>query len=273
MMRIGIFAKTFAGESLDAILDLVIQNDFETVQFNMACAGLDSLPGVYPGDILQSTKNSLSQHNLSVTAVSGSFNMVHPVVEEREAGLKKLCLMMENVKELGTNIITICTGSKDPGNMWKYHPGNNSKAAWSDLCKTMEKALAKAEEEKIVLAFEPELNNVVSSADKGLKLLKEMESDCLKVVFDAANLFEKGSTKEAQGIIEQGLHLLYEHTVIVHAKDRSADGRFVPAGKGVLPYSLIVNFLKEQNYRGDIIVHELKPGEAKDSFKFLKSLL
>jgi sugar phosphate isomerase/epimerase len=272
-MRIGIFAKIFVGESLNAILDQVAQNDFETVQFNMACAGLNSLPDEYPNDVLLSIKNSLSQHNLSVTALSGTFNMAHPIVEEREDGLKRLCLMMENVKEISTDIITICTGSKDPSNMWRYHPDNNSKATWSDLCKTLEKALAKAEQEKIILAFEPEANNVVSSADKGFELLKEMRSNYLKVVFDPANLFEKGSAEEIQGIIEHALSLLYEHTVIVHAKDRLADGQFVPAGKGELPYSFLLNFLKEHKYQGDIIVHELKPSEAKGSSKFLKSLL
>ena len=108
-MRIGIFAKTFAGKSLDAILDQVIQNDFETVQFNMACAGLDSLPGVYPVDILQSIKNSLSQHNLSVTAFC-SFNMGHRLL--KNGPIEKALPHDGNVKELVPILLPLVQAAK-----------------------------------------------------------------------------------------------------------------------------------------------------------------
>lgn len=272
-MKLGIFAKTFSGRDLDEILNQVVESGFETVQFNMVCAGLHSLPDEYPDAAMQLIRNSMSKHHLTVTALSGTFNMVHPLVEAREVGLRQLNLMMENVKQINTNIITICTGSKDPGNMWRFHPGNNSKQAWGELCIVLERALTTAEQEDIILAFEPELNNVVNSAEKGLQLLKEMNSDHLKVVFDPANLFEKCSSGEAQRIIEGALDLLFESTIIIHAKDRLADGTFVPAGKGLMPYSFLLKFLTKNQYPGNIIVHEVKAEDAKSCAQFIKTLL
>ena len=43
-MRLGIFAKTFARPTLEETLDAVAGHGLACVQFNMACAGLPTLP-------------------------------------------------------------------------------------------------------------------------------------------------------------------------------------------------------------------------------------
>jgi len=43
-MQIGIFAKTFVRSTLEATLDAVVGHGIGYVQFNMACAGLPSMP-------------------------------------------------------------------------------------------------------------------------------------------------------------------------------------------------------------------------------------
>jgi sugar phosphate isomerase/epimerase len=48
----------------------------------------------------------------------------------------------------------------------------------------MQEALETAEEHGVMLAFEPEISNVVDSAEKGRRLLDEMCSPRLKVVMD-----------------------------------------------------------------------------------------
>jgi sugar phosphate isomerase/epimerase len=42
---------------------------------------------------------------------------------------------------MGTSVITLCTGTRDPENMWRWHPENASSQAWSDLLSSMEAAL------------------------------------------------------------------------------------------------------------------------------------
>ena len=43
-MQIGIFAKTFARPTLGETLDAVVTRGLFSVQFNLACAGLPTLP-------------------------------------------------------------------------------------------------------------------------------------------------------------------------------------------------------------------------------------
>ena len=43
-MRLGIFAKIFARSTLEGIFDAVREHGLDCVQFNLACAGLPTLP-------------------------------------------------------------------------------------------------------------------------------------------------------------------------------------------------------------------------------------
>jgi len=49
-MQIGVFAKTFPGDAPRAIFTASRDAGFQTVQYNMTCSGLGSLPEVIPAE-------------------------------------------------------------------------------------------------------------------------------------------------------------------------------------------------------------------------------
>src|SRR5580765_128620 len=181
-MNIGIFAKTFTQPSMEGTLDCVQEHGLTQVQFNMSCAGLPSLPDFIDPAMAKKIYAETSKRNIQIAAVSGTFNMIHPDIKERKAGLKGLQALAAVCYEMGTSIITLCTGTRDQDNMWQWHKDNGNKSAWNDLLETMKYALEIAELHNVILAFEPEPANVVDNAKKGKKLLDEMQSDHLKVV-------------------------------------------------------------------------------------------
>ena len=52
LMQIGMFAKTFPGSEPAAVLAAVREAGFATTQFNLACAGLPSMPDAVPNDAI-----------------------------------------------------------------------------------------------------------------------------------------------------------------------------------------------------------------------------
>ncbi len=139
---------------------------------------------------------------------------------------------------LGTSVITLCTGSRDPESMWRRHPDNDLPEAWSDMLVSMEEALNLTEDTGVTLAFEPEVSNVVDSAQKARLLLNIMQSQRLKVVMDGANIFHAGELSQMSTILGEALDLLGPDIVIAHAKDLDHDGEAgnVAAGTGLLDY-------------------------------------
>jgi sugar phosphate isomerase/epimerase len=219
-------------------------------------------------------REAAAERQIDLVAVSGTFNMIHPDAEVRRDGLRRLGALASACDRLGTSTITLCTGTRDPEDMWRRHPDNARPEAWRDLLATMHEALETAEEHGLTLAFEPEIGNVVDSAEKGRRLLDEMLSPRLKVVMDAANLFDAGDParrlSRQEEILDEAFGFLGGDLLLAHAKDVKGSGEVVAAGKGALDYGLYLKHLSEAGYGGPVVVHGLAEEEVESSLAFLR---
>jgi sugar phosphate isomerase/epimerase len=274
-MHLGIFAKTFARNSLTEIFSAVRAQGLDCVQFNMSCAGLPSMPDKIEPQIAESIRREAERQGVRIAAVSGTFNMIDPDVNKREIGLRRLRVLSAACKAIGTSVITLCTGSRDPNSMWVRHRDNDSKEAWADLLASMTEALKIAEENDVTLAIEPEVSNVVDSAAKGRRLLDEMKSSRLKVVMDGANLFHAGELPHMRRILEEGFELLGRDIILAHAKDLSEDGAagHEAAGTGLLDYDYYLFLLNASGFAGPLILHSLTEDQVPSSRAFLMKKL
>ena len=273
MIQLGIFARTFTRPTLEAIFDTVIAYDLHCVQFNMACVGLPSLPDHIENDVIARIRTESASRGINIAAVSGTYNMIHLDPEQRQAGLRRLRVLASACKHMGTSIITLCTGTRDPHNMWRWHPENTSTQAWEDLLSSMEAALQIAEEEDIILAFEPERANVIYTAARGRALLDAMQSQHLKVVLDPANLIASENEHLMHHILDEAFALLGEYLVLAHAKDIGPDNTFLAAGTGILDYDYYLHHLKAANAEIPLIIHGLSEAQVDASVRFLREKL
>ena len=268
-MRLGIFSRTFARPTVEDVFDAVRACGLSCVQFNMSSAGLPPLPDeIAPSLITRIHEASLSR-GIEIVAVSGTYNMIHPDPQVQQTGLRRLRTLAAACQSLGTSVITLCTGTRDPTDMWHWHPENASSQAWSDLLRAMEAALHIAEEEQVTLAFEPERANVVSTAAHGHALLVAMQSPRLKVVIDPANLIVPGDERQMSQVLDEVFDLLGEHIVIAHAKDRGADDTFRAAGEGILDYDHYLRLLQTSAFTGPLIIHGLTEEQVDAALQFL----
>ncbi|MCC7361410.1 MAG: sugar phosphate isomerase/epimerase [Anaerolineales bacterium] len=274
-MNIGIFAKTFVRASLAETLDAVAAHDIDTVQFNLACAGLPSMPDSLSDELIADIRRQMDARGLKMAAISGTFNMIHPDAAQREAGLRRLAVMAAACHRLDTHVITLCTGTRDPKNMWNRHPDNDTPAAWADLLACLTSALQTAEQHDLTLAFEPEVANVIDTAAKGRRLLDEVRSPRLKVVLDAANLFRAGDLARMPAVLQEAFDNLGNDLVLAHAKDLAHDGEagHQAAGTGVLDYDRYLALLAQHGYTGPLILHSLEEDQVDPAVAFLRGKL
>jgi sugar phosphate isomerase/epimerase len=274
-MRLGIFCKTFVRPTLAEVLDAVRSHGLQSVQFNMVCAGLDSLPERIDPTQCEQIRQALAERQIDMAAVSGTFNMIHPDPAKRQDGLRRLRELARACRALGTGVITLCTGTRDADNMWRRHPDNDSPAAWRDLVAAVRAALDMTADTGVALAFEPEVANVIDSAPKARRLLDEIGSPRLKVVMDGANLFHAGELERMHEILDEAFALLGRDIVIAHAKDLSRDGEagHEAAGEGVLDYDRYLRLLRAHDFHGSLILHGLAEGQVAKSVRFLRGKL
>ncbi len=268
-MQLGIFAKTFAGTAPRVVMRAAAQAGFAAVQYNMACSGLEPMPASISPETAAAIAAAARSEGLSLAAVSGTYNMIHPNPAVRAEGLKRLEVIAASCRAINTRLVTLCTGSRDPQDQWRHHPENQSVSAWKDLLQSMILAVETAERHDIELGIEPELGNVVNSAAAAAQLIAELASPRLRIVIDAANLFEHENLAAQRRIVADAVNLLSQHIVMAHAKDRAIDGGFVAAGQGVLDYDHYLACLAEAGFRGPLVTHGLSAAEAPEVARFL----
>ena len=274
-MRLGIFAKTFARPTVEAVLGAVRAHGLGCVQFNMACAGLPSLPERVDGALCDRIRAAAEKRGITLAAVSGTFNMIHPDPVKRRAGLERLRVLASACPHFGAPVVTLCTGTRDPDDMWRRHPDNDSAAAWRDLLESMRAAVKMTEGAGVTLAFEPEVANVVDTARKGRRLLDEIASPRLKVVLDGANLFRAGDLARMSDVLNEAFALLGRDIALAHAKDLTQDGAagHAAAGTGRLDYDRYLSLLYAAGYDGPLILHGLSEDQVGASVAFLRGKL
>jgi sugar phosphate isomerase/epimerase len=259
-MQIGIFAKTFPGTNAEAVLMHVRQAGFSVSQFNLACAGLPSLPDAVPEKGLRRIRAASKASGVALVALSGTYNMIHPDPAVRARGLRQLGVVIGAAATLGIPLVTLCTGTRD------------AEDPWQDLTTEMAKALAMAEQHGVDLGIEPEQANVVTSALAAQRLMTEMASPRLRIVLDPANLFERETTEGARAILRDAVERLGDRIAMAHAKDRAADGRFVTVGDGIIDFPDFVAQLRGAGFAGPLVTHGLDAAEAPAVARYLHEI-
>lgn len=271
---IGILiATTFTTGTLEERLDAVQACGLACVQMSMVCAGLPEMPDEIPAELPGRIRRAAAARGLGIASVTGTFNMCHPDADQRRAGLRRLRVLAEACAAMGTSAIHICTGTRNPNSMWRPHPDNGSPEAWRDMAACVREAAGIARQAQVVLAFEPEMSNVVDSARKARRLLDEVGSPHLKVTIDPANLFHAGELPRMQEILDEAFALVGKEMVLAHAKDLDRDGEagHKPAGQGVLDYDRYLALLRKYEYPGPLLLHGLSAAQVPGCLAFLRA--
>jgi len=255
----AVFGKTYPGTSAPAVLDATAADGFCGVQFNLVSAGLASLPDHLPDGLAEAVEKHAREKQLRIAALSGTYNMAHPDASVRDTSRRGFANVIEAARRMGSPVVTLCTGSRDRSDMWKYHPENLSAAAWKDLRSELDLALELAEQAGIALGIEPEPGNVIRDARTAARLLTEVDSPHLGIVLDAANLLSAALLTQQDDVMAEAVGLLGEKVLLAHAKDIASDGRVVAAGAGAVHLGVFVKLLRSAGFDGALVGHGFGP--------------
>jgi sugar phosphate isomerase/epimerase/pimeloyl-ACP methyl ester carboxylesterase len=259
---IGIFARTFPGTEPGAVLAAARDAGYDCVQLNLSSAGLPAMPDAVPPEVEGRVVAAARTASVAITALSGTYNMIHPDPAERVRGLRRLGVVLRTAARIGAPMVTLCTGTRDPDDMWRAHPDNGTDEVWRDLIEAMTAAAGLAEAAGVDLGVEPETANVVGSAGAARRLVDEVRSPRVRVVLDPANLAEHADRAASRDLVAGAVDLLADRISLVHAKDRRADGSVAAPGGGVVDFADLAARLSAIGYTGPVVAHGFGPEEA-----------
>jgi sugar phosphate isomerase/epimerase len=220
MPSLGVFAKHVLRPTPEELFDALAEFGFDCTQFNAACLGIPSLPDAIDAALWRRAARAAERAGIKIVALSATFNLLDENEARLNENFRRLKRLAQGAAILDTDLLTLCSGTRYQEDMWTYHPQNGSPAAWEAMLSRMRQALEVAVEHGVNLGIEPEAANVVNSATAADRLIKELDSDRIRIVFDAANLYSPPADPSLDvNLITDALSLLGDRIVIAHCKD------------------------------------------------------
>ena len=127
--EIGVFARVFPAGPAEQVAAVIRGAGFRATQLNLSALGRPTLDQELRAAEAGAIATAFSVAGVRIWGVSGTFNAVHPDPEARAAGIAGCRVVIQRASELGAEVVTLCTGTRDPDDMWRAHPDNASPAA------------------------------------------------------------------------------------------------------------------------------------------------
>lgn len=257
--QIGAFARIFPRSSVEDIADAFVKNSLVQVQLNLSALGLPTVP--YGTDLKQmnlaGVRSVFESRDLSMWGISATYNIAHPDNALRKASTVQAAQFIKAMADSGAAAATLCTGSRDPQNMWRRHPDNSTESAWRDMRQSLDSLLAAADEAGIQLAVEPEPGNIVSGAAKALRLIRELGDDASRIGFilDPANLVSDYDRQQHETVLRGAFDHLGDKTICVHAKDTVPWAETLE-GRGVIDYDIVLSLRSRLPVQVPLIIQD-----------------
>ena len=162
--RLGVFARTFRRETPRQVAEAVADAGYKMAHWNFAAIGLPTLPEELTPELCDEVRQAFDAVGVSIASVSATYNLISPSVNDAIANMVRAWKVIELAPRLGASVVTICTGTRDPDDMWRAHPDNGEHYWQWQALRTIEALAPHAKKAKVTLGIEPEPGNTVADA-------------------------------------------------------------------------------------------------------------
>lgn len=178
----------------------------------------------------------MKKYGIKVSSIGSPIGKIG-IGDDFDAHMEKLARTIKIAKKLGARYIRVFSF---------YIPEGEEPETYRDeVMRRMKAMCALAEREDLVLLHENEKGIYGDIAPRCADILKTVNSERLRAVFDPANFVQCG-----QKTFPDAFDMLAPYVEYMHIKDALADGSVVPAGMGEGRVSDILKALADRNYTG-----------------------
>jgi len=276
-MRIGIRGHDLGKNTPAAFAQSVVDAKLESLQLVLPKA-IEYTGDIHPiidDELTQEVKTALDEKGVKVAMMGAYFNPVHSNKTLVAETVENFNNHLKKAKFFGTELVGTETGSYNDDE-WTWHEHNQTEDAYQEVLKVFKEILPVATQAKTYLTIEPAYHHVISTPKRLKRLVDDLNSQNVRVIFDLFNLLHDENTHEQHSLIDEMIDLLGDKIMIVHAKDFVLEeGQLmqVAPGKGDLDYPYLINKLKTLKTAPDLILEGVEGDDIEFSRTFLSGLI
>lgn len=147
----------------------------------------------------------------------------------------------------GCGVVGTETGA--PNMEYSFVPECHTEEAFRSFLHGLKPVVRYAEQMGVIIGIEPVATHIVHTPKLARRMLDEIGSPNLQIIFDPVNLLYIENYENREEILGEAMELLMNEIAVAHIKDfRIENGKFIntAAGTGMMDYRSFLKFLKEK---------------------------
>ncbi|MDO3412765.1 sugar phosphate isomerase/epimerase [Saccharibacillus sp. CPCC 101409] len=282
-MKLGILAHTYGRLPVAELARKVAAEGFASVQLALlkAIADIDCSPGKLSPGLANHIAETFDREGVRIAVLGCYIDPVHPDRDARRAEIDRFKEHLRLARDFGCGLVGTETGSLTT--FRDSHPLDYREQGWSVLRETMSELAEEAEKWGASLAIEPVAGHTLDSLDDFRRLLDEVPSTTVRLLFDACNLMNAQRLPAQDDLMRGAFETLAERMVLIHAKDlvfeEAGEGSEQPArradrpvGDGLLHTDVLCALLKRHKPHIDISIEGVTAETARRSADRLREI-
>jgi len=273
-VRLGVRAHDFGRLPADELASRIADHGLESVQLapTKAIAGFETDGGRLSPGFASGLRETFRRHGIQIAVLGCYINLGDRDAARRRPGIDRFKEYLRFARDFGCSVVGTETGSLNSD--FSRHPDNVGEEAFQIVLGSVRELVREAGRFGVFVCIEAVERYVISSPRRLRRLIDEVNSPNLQVIYDPVNLLSAANHEKQEQIIDDAHELLGDRICIVHAKDFAVgDGHFeeLPAGRGRLNYGKVLRWIKERKPGVDILLENTHPANVAETVAFLRA--
>lgn len=218
-------------------------------------------------------KKQFAGYDLDVAVLGCYLNLANPNEETMRKTYARYLANIRFASLLGAGVVGTETGACNEE--YRYEPYSHTEEALELMIRRLKPVVDYAEKMGVILAIEPVYKHIVCNPKRARRVLDEIGSPNLQIIFDPVNLLDISNYRNREEIFEEAMDLLGKDIAVLHLKDfvvteKGLDS--VACGTGLMKYEEILRFVKRRKPYMHATLENTNPDNAVTARRYIQDL-
>ncbi len=208
-------------------------------------------------------RHIFEENHVDVAVLGNYLNLANPNREQLEKITHRYMAHLRFASYLGAGMVGTETGA--PNETYTTVPECYTEEALNTFITNLRPVVRYAEQWGVMIAIEPVIRHIVCNPGRARRVLDEIGSPNLQIIFDPVNLLDESNYRQREEIFQETMDLLGEDIAMIHLKDFAFEnGKMISLGCGLgeMDYTSILRFMKERKPYVHATLEDTRPDNA-----------
>ncbi len=218
-------------------------------------------------------KRLFSKNDLDIAVLGCYLNLANPDPVQLKDIQDRYMANIRFAAHLHAGVVGTETGA--PNTAYKFEEACWNEESLQTFIKNLRPVVKYAEQMGVLLAIEPVVRHIVCNPIRARRVLDEIQSPNLRIIFDPVNLLESYNYEKQDEIIDEAITLLGKDIAVLHVKDFVIkEGKLisVPVGQGQCHWDRIMPYMKKEKPFMHATLEDTKPENAVTALQYIQNI-